>query len=99
MFSLLQNYFLLCEPKHFAFNFHACLCLFFVHISINNEQVKGMGLTEEYVQIVSESTLNLNMQGGTHPKVYRRTHPNKFTRLYYCYYKPKSGSSPTTLQL
>ena len=73
--------------------------IFFVHRSLDNEQVEGMDFIEEYVQIVAESTLNLNRQGGTHPKVYRRTYPKTFTRLYYCYYKPKSGSSPTTLSV
>ena len=55
-------------------------------------QIKGMDMKEEYVQLNAEKIVNLSMHGGVHPKVYRRSHPVRFTRLYYCYYKPEPGS-------
>ena len=48
--------------------------------------------TEEWVQWNDEQLINLSIQGGLHPKVYRPTFPTKYTRLYYCYYKPDEGA-------
>ena len=56
-----------------------------------------MDFIQEFIQYKEESTMNLSSQGGTHPKVYRKKFGNKYSRLYFCYYKPQSGSSNTSV--
>ncbi len=50
-----------------------------------------MAAWEEWVYWKDEDQLNLNMHGGLHPKIRRSSFPDKYTKLYYCYYTPEPG--------
>ena len=49
-------------------------------------QVRGMSVSEEFVYWKDEHSLNMNTQGGLYPRVLRSKYPNKYTKVFYCYY-------------